>query len=120
MRLCAGRDGRARWDHKKCLAPFRKLPPPDLPRNVAHCCANFCRASSPTGRRLAGATGSGLGRLQKQEFLSGRATMERPRERAAGRDRRIRSRFARLVANCPQLARDDELRPPRSRRDKRD
>jgi len=43
MRLCAGRDGRARWDHKKCLAPFRKLPPPDLPRNVAHCCANFCR-----------------------------------------------------------------------------
>jgi hypothetical protein len=76
--------------------------------------------SSPAGRRLAGATGSGLGRLQKQESLSGRATMERPRERAAGRDRRIRSRFARLVANCPQLARGGEQRPPRFRRDERD
>lgn len=42
VRLCAAGDGEARRDHKKCLTPFRKLPPPDLPRNVAHCCANFC------------------------------------------------------------------------------
>lgn len=56
--------------------------------NVAHCCANFCRASSPTRRRLAGATRSGLGRLQKQEFLAAGQQWN-------GRDRRIRSRFAR-------------------------